>query len=133
QAHPPTAAERAAMNGGENWSSEEMAAMRAVAIILAVALPPLHPLTEACDGDALSSVPTRRQDCRHVAQVMADASDTSLGTRFGIGLLEQLVTDAAERASAQARGRRMDWQMLEWGRVSAARPDAGAAQFVRLL
>lgn len=132
-AHPPTEAERSAMTFDGDFSPDESAAMRAMGIVLAVAAPPLQPLMEACRGEALSSTPTRADDCRHVARVMADASDAGLGTSVGIRLLEQLATNDAERAQTQARRRRMDWQMLEWGRLSAAQPRDGAAQFVRLL
>lgn len=64
---------------------------------------------------------------------MADTSDTGLGTNIGIALLEQVAANGAERAQAQARRRRMDWQMLAWGRAAASQPNGGATQFVRLL
>lgn len=137
-AHPQTDAERAAILQAQDavddgLSREETAAMAGMGIMAAVALPALQPLMAACRDEALSSTPTRREDCRHVARVMADTSDTSLGTNIGIALLEQVAANGAERAQAQARRRRMDWQMLAWGRASAAQPNGGVAQFVRLL
>lgn len=137
-AHPQTDAERAAIVQAQDAVDEalppgETAAMAGMGIMLAAALPGLQPLTEACRDEALSSTPTRREDCRHVAQVMADTSDTGLGTNIGIALLEQVAANGAERAQAQARRRRMDWQMLAWGRAAASQPNGGATQFVRLL
>ncbi len=76
---------------------------------------------------------TRAQDCRHVARLMAEHSDTQLGTMIGLALSERTAQGAAERAEVQARRRTLDWRNLEWGRVSMTSPRDGASTLVRLL
>ncbi len=131
-AHPPGADEQALFGGGD-MAPEEAAAVAAAGIMAAVAMPALQPLVAACRDDALDAAPTRRADCRHVARVAAETSDTSIGTSIGIALLEATASTPAELADARERRRRHDWRMLEWGRIAGGQPDGGAAQFVRLL
>ncbi len=131
-AQPPTAAERAVL-GGEEAPIDEFAAIAASGIVAATAIPSLQPLVEGCRGAALSTTPTRRGDCAHVAALMADGSDTGIGSSVGLAMQAQLASNAAERAAVDARRRRFDWQMSQWGRVSAGQPRGGAAQFARLL
>jgi hypothetical protein len=131
-AHPPRADEQA-MFGDSELPADAAAAIQAASILAAVAMPSLTPLMDACRGDALEVAPTRRADCRQVAGTAAERSATSLGVSIGIALLQATAATPAQQADAQARRRRHDWRMLEWGRVAAAQPDQGAAQFVRLL
>ena len=133
QAHPPGADEAAALANGEDVPWEGASTILASSILAAVAIPQLQPLFKACQGDALSSTSTRREDCRRVANVMADASDTSLGRSIGITLLQSTAATPEQRADADARRLRFDWQMRQWGRVAAAQPLGGATQFARLL
>jgi len=133
QAHPPGAAERAILSGGEDVPPNEAAAMTAMGIWAAVGIPSMQAVTAACRGDARSSSPTRREDCRHVAQVMADQSDTSIGTSIGIALLQQIAATPEQRLDADERRRRQDWWMLQWGRVASQQPHDGSEQFARLL
>ncbi|MCD9028011.1 hypothetical protein LDO26_07295 [Luteimonas sp. BDR2-5] len=129
----PTAAERAAFAGDGDYDAAEHAAISATAIWSAVAIPALQTLVEGCAPEATRANPARLRECRHVARLMADASDTQLGRMIGVALLERTAASAAERADAQARRRTQDWQMLEWGRASAQLPRDGAAQYARLL
>ena len=131
--HPPTAAERAVLLGSDGGTAEERAAISAMGLWAAVAMPTLQPLAEACGGSALRATPARRADCEHIARTLVGYSDTSLGQMFGIGMLERMAGSASGRAEVQALQRRMDWQMLEWGRIATAQERDGAAQFVRLL
>ena len=96
-------------------------------------MPPLRTLVEACRGDALLSTPMRREDCRHIGQVMVDASDSNFGPWIGGTLLKDTAVTPEQRADADARRRRIDWQMLQWGRVSSEQPHDGTEQFARLL
>lgn len=130
--HPPTASERAVLFGGEEVPAAEHAAISAMALV-AVATPPLQRLSQACDDAALRATPTRPRDCEHLARVMADTSDSTLARMIGIDMLGRLADTPARRAEAQALRRRMDWQMFEWGRISAQQPRDGAPQFVRVL
>jgi len=131
-AHLQTEAERAVL-GGDQLPADDAAAVAAAAILAAVAAPALQPLIDACRGDALDAAPTRRADCRHVARVAADTADTSIGTSIGVALMQATAATPGEQADARERRRRLDWQMLEWGRIAGSQPDGGAAQFVRLL
>ena len=131
--HPPSAAERAVLLGDGGGTVEEHAAISAMALWSAVAVPSLQPLTQACQESALRSAPARRADCPHLARVLVGYSDSTLGRMLGTGMLERMAGNASERAEAQALRRRMDWQMLEWGRIATAQERDGAAQFVRLL
>ncbi len=130
---PPTSAERTALAEGGEFVPSEHAAITAMGLWAAVAFPGLDPLMQDCDTDALGANPTRARDCRHVADILANGSDTQLGAMLGLVLLERLATTQAERADVQARRRAFDWRMLEWGRANAALPRDGAGQFVRFL
>ena len=131
--HPPTAAERAVLLGNDGGTVEEHAAINAMALWAAVAMPSLEPLSQACQPGALRATPTRAADCTYIARTFVGHSDSTLGRMLGIGMLERMAGNASERAEVQALQRRMDWQMLEWGRIATAQERDGAAQFVRLL
>lgn len=130
---PPTPAERAAFAEAGEFVPAEHAAITAMGLWAAVAFPGLDPLMQGCSTDALGTNSSRARDCRHVAGVMANDSDTQLGEMLGLALLERLATTQTERAEVQARRRTFDWRMLEWGRVTAALPRDGAGQFARFL
>ncbi|MGV8932700.1 MAG: hypothetical protein ACOH1R_11405 [Luteimonas sp.] len=135
-AHPPTAGERQVLLGGEPGASMEELSMVTSLVLLgagAIAMPSLQPLTEACQGNALASIATRRDACRHVAALMAETSDTNLGVSIGLALQERLANTQGEHAAVDATRRRFDWQMLQWGRVAASQPRDGAAQFAEWL
>lgn len=131
--HPPSAAERAVMFGNDGGTIEEYAAISASALWAAVAIPSLQPFSQGCEDGALRSTPTRAADCAHLARVLVDHSDSSLGRMLGIDMLAGMAGNASEHAEVQALQRRMDWQMLEWGRIAAEQPRDGAPQFARLL
>lgn len=132
-AHPPTAAETAGQLNGEQVPLDEAATIAAMAIATAIAIPPLKPIFDACSNGALTATPTRRADCRHVADLMADHSDSQVGQFVGIGLLKNLATTAQQQADAAARRRSMDWRMQQWGKLSSEQPRGGSPQFTRLL
>lgn len=130
-AHPPRAEERAIF-GGTDMASDTTAALHA-ADLLAVAMPALNPLYTACHGDALEATVTRAAECRHVGEIAAERSDISLASAIGLSLLQATGESSTQLADVRERRRRLDWRMLEWGRISASQPDQGAAQFARLL
>ena len=129
---PATPAERAAFVDGETFVAEEHAAITASALWSSTVLPDPQPLLQACDPSATRD-PARLGDCRHVAAVLAERSDTMLGRLVGLGLQARLAATPSERDAAQTRVRTLHWQNLEWGRASAALPRDGAGQFVRFL
>ncbi len=130
--HPPTAAERAALDDDGTATPAEQAAITAAGLWSAVAIPSLQTLVQACDAAALRDA-TRLEDCRHVGMLLSDASDTQLGRGLGLSLRDASARGADERAQVQADRRTFDWQMFEWGRAIQQQPRDGAPQLVRLL
>ena len=131
--HPPTPDEQRALTAGEPFHADEAAAVAAMAYAAAGMLPSYHALVQACRGTALQVSAARAGDCRHVANLLADRSDNVLGERVGLSMLLELAPRGAERTAIEARQRRMDWQMQQWGRLASQQPRDGAAQFARLL
>lgn len=131
--HPPTANERAVLSADMDAPAEEDAAISAMGLWAAVAIPSLQALVDACEGRALGATATRAADCARIARTLVGHSDSHLGRMVGIDMLARMAGNASERAEAAELRRRMDWQMLEWGRVSAAQARDGAPQFARLL
>lgn len=130
-AHPPRGEEQVIF-GGTDMAPDTTAALHA-ADLLAVAMPALKPLYTACHGDALEATVTRAAECRHVGEIAAERSDISLASAVGLSLLQANGESSMQQSDLGERRRRLDWRMLEWGRVAAAQPDQGAAQFARLL
>lgn len=133
EAHPPTAAENASLLDGEQVPVEEASTIAAMGIVTAVAIPPFKPIFDACRGDALETAPTRRADCRHVAEIMANHADSNIGELVGIGLLRSVATTPQHQADATTRRRSMDWRMQQWGKLSSEQLRGGTAQFTQLL
>jgi len=130
---PPTAAEQSALTGGEAFHADEAAAVSAMGLWAAAAMPGYAALVDACGANMLRAVPARRDDCRHAANLLADRSGSIADEQAGLAMLRALASTPAERADVDARQRRMDWRMLQWGRAAQQQPRDGAAQFARLL
>src|SRR5690606_6933725 len=133
QRHPPNAAEQAAMGQGQPFHGDEAAAVSAMALWAASADPGYDALVEGCSGQMLRAMPARRSDCAHVARLLADRSTSTADLPAGLAVLGALAATPAGRSELQARGRRMGWRMLEWGRLGQQQPRYGAEQFARLL
>ena len=133
QRHPPNAAEQGAMGQGQPFHGDEAAAVSAMALWAASADPGYDALVEGCSGQMLRAMPARRSDCAHVARLLADHSTNIADQHAGLAMLGALASTPAERSELQARVRRMDWRMLEWGRLGQQQPRYGAEQFARLL
>lgn len=131
--HPLSSTELAALSGGEAYDAEEAATMAAMALWASGATPTHHRLVDACRGNGLRATPTRAADCRHLATLLVEESDSVLDRMVGLSMLRELAGDNAERAAIDAQRRTMDWQMLQWGRIAQQQPRDGAEQFVRLL
>lgn len=131
--HPPGAAEQAAMAGGEAFDLDEAAAMSAMAVWAAAAMPDYAALVEGCSAQMLRAQPARRDGCLHVARLLADGATSIADEHAGLAMLRALAGAAAERDEVDARQRAMDWRMLQWGRLAQQQPRGGAGQFARLL
>jgi len=130
---PPSASEQAAMAGDGEYRVDEAAAVSAMGLWTAAAVPGLATLLEACSEPMLRARPARRDDCRHAAGLLADGSGRVGDEHAGLAMLRALATTTAERAHVEERQRALDWRMLQWGRIAQQQPRGGAAQFVRLL
>lgn len=128
--HLPTAQELQAFGGNQPHRAEEGAAITAIGIWAAFALPGYKTLLDACKPEKLGDAPTREADCRHVAHLLVERSSTVLDQGVGLAVERWLARTPAERAAAQARRRQLDWLMHEAAPLSMQ--DSGAA-FVRLL
>lgn len=131
--HPPTADELRVMldappgaPGPQNW--DEAVAISAIGIDMAVAMPGFQ-VFESCRGDALR-LDGRRDQCRRLAQLLSDASDSVAMENIGIGLLLRTAQTPAERASAEERRQQMDWRIYQF--VTLERR-LGPTEFIRLL
>lgn len=118
RAYPPSASEAQALLATRDSASaafdpEEFAAIAAFASDMVVAMPVLQPLMHGCRGEALAATPTRRAECRHAADIMANRSDSMLAESVGIALLKETAESDGERAQAAQRRRRFDWQMYQ--------------------
>lgn len=133
QRHPLTPAELAALSGDAPYHAEEAAAISAIALWSTAMVPSHRVLVDACRGVALRATPARSADCRHVAGVLADRSDSTLDRMVGLSMLRELATDSTERSRVHEQQRSLDWKMMQWGRIAAQQERDGAAQFVRLL
>lgn len=133
RAHPPSGTEQDALSGGEPFDAGEAAALSAMGLWAAAAMPGYATLVEACRTDMLRALPARRDDCRHVATLLADRSGSVADEQAGLAMLRALAQTPAERAQVEARVRAMDWRMLAWGRAAQQQPRDGAEQFARLL
>ena len=121
------------MAGGGGYHVDEAAAVSAMGLWTAAAVPGLATLHEACSEQMLRARPARRDDCRHAAGLLVDGSGRVGDEHAGLAMLWALATSAAERAAVEERQRALDWRMLQWGRIAQQQPRGGAAQFVRLL
>src|SRR5690606_10510868 len=90
-------------------------------------------LVDGCSAQMLRALPARRGDCAHVASLLADRSTNIADEHAGLAMLGALASTPVERSELQSRLRRMDWRMLEWGRLGQQQPRYGAGQFARLL
>src|SRR5690606_9380576 len=103
QRHPPTTAEQAALAGGAPFHADEAAAITAMGLWAAVAMPGYATLVDACDANMLRAAPARRDDCRHAAGLLADRSGSIADEQAGLIMLRALASTPAERADVQAR------------------------------
>lgn len=130
--HPMRPDESAVL--GVDTIPEDVTAMAVAGILAAVAQPVQILQSKECLWpEQIDSVPGRRADCRQVARILVESSDTSFAEWVGLSLLRATARTPAEASDAAARQRRKDWQMTEWGRLAREQDDMGAAQFAALL
>ncbi|MDR0226316.1 MAG: hypothetical protein LBI66_07835 [Burkholderiaceae bacterium] len=115
---PPTEAESRAFQPEGALDAEELAASTAAGIWAATMMPRYGVLLTACKLPALRETPERLADCRHAADVLTTHPSIVLEQMVGLALLREMAGDGEERASLQARRRRVQWQMHQFARLS---------------
>lgn len=130
--HPPGADEAAVLYDSKDGSVAEYALTASQQLLHVLRMDLQTPL-EACQDAALDKTPTRRADCRHLAEVMTQASDTWRGETTGIALLARLAATDAERGVVDGKRRQQAWRQQQVGEILAAKPRAGVAEYLRLL
>lgn len=108
---------RAEMGSGysETFKDDEArAAVSAFAISAAYGIPGFQELTQACRDDALLSTPTRRDDCLHIAKVLANSSSDVLSRSIGISMLERAASTPDDIALATRLRRNNEWQRHQY-------------------
>ena len=131
--HPPTSAEFAALTGDDKPTLPEMAIITVMGIDAATAMPGLAPVSQACRKEAIDATPRRGEDCRHLAQVLANASDTLLGSSVGRAMLARLARSPAQAEAASESSRQHAWRQQQWIELTRKQPRDGMAYFLRLL
>jgi hypothetical protein len=114
---------------------EARAVVSAFAIWAAYANPAYQKLTRACRDEALLSTPTRRDDCLHVAQLMAEKSGYVLSRSIGISMLERAASTPEGIALATRLRRNNEWQRHQYFQVlmQAMDDQQQAGEMLRLL
>lgn len=114
---------------------EERAAVNSFAIWAASGIPAFQKLSNACRDEALLSAPERRDDCLHVARVMAGNSSDLLSKGIGISILERAAITPEDVASAVALRRNKEWQQHQYYAVLTNEMDERqqVSDMVRLL
>ena len=93
---------------------EARAALSAFAMWAAYANPAFQRLTMACRDEALLATPTRRDDCLHVARIMASRSGYVLSRSIGISMLERAASTPQDIALAATLRRTNEWQRYQY-------------------
>ena len=110
-------------SGHAHADDEERAAVSSFAVWAAFGIPGYQKLTNACRGEALSSAPTRREDCLHVAKVMAGNTSDLLSKDVGIGILERAAMTPEDIALAASLRRNKEWQQHQYYEVLTSKMD----------
>jgi len=121
--HPPSASMRKTLFAPDYPNLDAYAYGLGTALWASAAVPSFMPLVQACKGEPLRATPTRAADCRAMAGLLRERSDTMFGRLFGIALVRRAATDDAERLAIKDERRREDWRMAQWREAMLLDPD----------
>jgi len=111
----PMTREETGSNSNPAYSNDALrAGANAFGIWFAVSTPAFQALTNECKGPALEATPTRREDCLHVAKVMAGDPSDLLSKGLGISMLERAAITPEDIALATALRRNKEWQQPQY-------------------
>ncbi len=90
-------------------------------------------LVKACRGRALDATPRRRADCRHVARLLSDESDTLFAHLIGVNMRLRNFANKDELRAAVVDYRRYHWQSQQWSALQARDRAESARSFAYML
>ncbi len=90
-------------------------------------------LVNACRGRALDATPRRRADCRHVARLLSDESDTLLAHLIGVNMRLRNFANKNELRAAVVDYRRYHWQSQQWNALQNRDSVQSARSFAYML
>ncbi|MCC7248166.1 MAG: hypothetical protein IT473_06045 [Lysobacter sp.] len=130
---PPPAALLATMSSLNVDAHEAFGAELGSTIWSASADVAFAPLVNACRGEALDATPRRRADCRHVAAVLSDQSDTLLARGIGLTMRMRASANESELREAAIAYRRHHWRIQQRMVLAQRDPVDEARMFARML
>lgn len=130
---PPPAALLATMSSLNVDAPEAFGAELGATIWSASADVAWAPLTNACRGEAFDATPRRRADCRHVAAVLSDHSDTLLARGIGLNMRMRASANESELREAAIAYRRHHWRVQQRMILAQRDPVDEARMFARML
>jgi hypothetical protein len=133
QEDPPSAASRRAMPDGTADAPEALGVQLGMTIWATSVEVAFQPLVKACRGDALDATPRRRADCRHVARLLSEESDTLLARGIGMNMRLRTYANEDELRAAAIAYRRFHWQSQQWNALQQRDPVDAAHNFAHML
>lgn len=114
---------------GEKWlagvpdwpdpTPREYAIFHAVTTALAGNVPAFNTVSHSCKPDVFGYTAVIAEDCRRIAGILTENSDTLLAKRMGFYLAEMLAIDNPQRLEAVRQQRRnYDWQVDQYAEIS---------------
>lgn len=132
----PMTREETGSSSNSAFSNDALRAWaNAFGIWFAVSMPAFQTLTNECKGPALEATPTRREDCLHVAKVMANHSDVLIAGLIGTGILNRAASTPNDIALANTLSRNRDWRQQQYYQVVSKQLDDAqqVSEMVRLM
>ena len=133
QDEPPSATPRAAMLEDAADAPEALGLQLGMTIWATSVNVAFQPIVKACRGEALDATPRRRADCRHVARLLSEESDTLLARGVGMNMRLRTYANEDELRAAAIADRRFHWQSQQWNALSERDPADYVRNFARML
>ncbi len=129
--HPPSEAMWKNMRGEQSVSHDAYAANLGLNMWVSN-MPAFQHMVMSCKGESLA-FQQRREDCRHIAELMATHSDTLIARLIGIAIGRYSARDAADKQAFAAQRRTIDWQMAQWRLANEADTANEGERFAALI
>ncbi len=130
---PPSATLRTAMLDDAADVPEALGAQLGTTIWATSVDVAFQSLVNACRGEALDATPRRRADCRHVAQLLSEQSDTLEARAMGVNMRLRTYANEDELRAAAIAYRRFHWQSEQWSALQGRDRVDAARNFARML